>query len=329
MNSQPRLVAIGGGTGLATLLRGLKKLPLAVTAIVTMTDNGHSSGRLSRDLGVLPPGDVRKCLAALAKDEALLAKLFEYRFKGSRGISGHTAGNLLLLALSDITGSFDRAIQESSRILSIKGRVIPSTLEHVSLLAKLGNGQMALGEVDIPRRGHTFGIAEIQLVPEKVKANPAALEAIKEAEVIIIGPGSLFTSILPNFLIMDLRRALERSKAKKYFVCNVSTERGETEHFSVRDHVETLSRYLNITLDRIVVNNKTLSQNGRGYKLGSVQNITTTEKQIDKVPISRVDIIDDEQPLHHHPDKLATELWQLLANQLSYRPKERPCSDQQ
>jgi len=321
MTSQPRVVAIGGGTGLATLLRGLKKLPLAVTAVVTMTDNGQSSGRLSRDLGVLPPGDVRKCLAALAKDEALLAKLFEYRFKGSRGISGHTAGNLLLLALSDITGSFDRAIQESSRILSIRGRVVPSTLEHVALLAKLGNGQMALGEVDIPRRGHVFGISEVQLIPEKVKANPEALAAIKEAEVIIIGPGSLFTSIIPNFLIADLRRAVEHASAKKYFVCNVSTERGETERFTVRDHVEALDKYLEAKLDLVIVNSKTLSYNGRGYKLGSVQNITTQEKQINGSPVVCEDLVNDQQPLHHDPDKLAATIWRQISSWHACRQK--------
>lgn len=314
MTSQPQVVAIGGGTGLATLLRGIKRLPISLTAIVTMTDNGQSSGRLSRDLGVLPPGDVRKCLAALAKDEALLARLFEYRFKGSRGISGHTAGNLLLLALADITGSFDRAIQESSRILSIKGRVIPSTLEHVSLLAKLGNGQMALGEVDIPRRGHKFGIAEISLVPEKVGSNPDALKAINEADIIIIGPGSLFTSILPNFLIKNLRQAVEKSSAKKIFICNVSTERGETEHFSVQDHVETLAKYLSVKLERIIVNSKQLARNGRGYKLGNVQNITTKDKKIAGTPIVATDLVDETQPLHHNPEKLALVIEKLIAS---------------
>lgn len=227
MINLPRVVAIGGGTGLATVLRGLKNYPISLSAIVTMTDNGASSGKLSRELGIQPPGDIRKCLAALASDETLLTQLFEYRFTRGRGLSGHSLGNLLLLALTEITGDFDRAIQASSQILAIKGRVIPSTLDHVSLLAQLKNSQMALGEVDIPIRGHRFGIKKITLVPERVKANPNAVRLIENANLILIGPGSLFTSVLPNFLIKDLRRAVEHSPAAKIYICNASTERGK------------------------------------------------------------------------------------------------------
>lgn len=311
MSSTPRIVAIGGGTGLATLLRGLKKYPAEISAVVTMTDNGQSSGRLSRDLGTLPPGDVRQCLAALAEDEDLLAKVFEYRFTGSRGLSGHALGNLLLLALSEITGNFDKAVQESSRILCIKGKVIPSTLNHVSLLARLGNDQMALGEVDIPRRGHRFGIKEIQLVPTDIKGNPAAIEVIKKADLIVIGPGSLFTSVLPAFLIRDLRRAIGKASAQKVYICNISGERGETERFTVEDHLKTLQQYLPTKLATVIVNNRVLSSNGKEYQLGNIQNITTESKRITSVRVTSADLIDEKNPLHHDPDKLAKVIWQI------------------
>ncbi|MEX2361878.1 MAG: gluconeogenesis factor YvcK family protein, partial [Patescibacteria group bacterium] len=200
MIPKPKVVAIGGGTGLSTLLRGLKNHPISLSGIVTMTDNGASSGRLSREMGVLPPGDIRKCLAALSNDEQLLTKLFEYRFNRGRGLSGHSLGNLLLIALSDITGGFDSAVEASSKILSIKGQVIPSTLDHVSLIAELNNGQSALGEVDIPKLGHRFGIGKISIVPPDAVANPTAVHFINNADLIIVGPGSLYTSILPSFL---------------------------------------------------------------------------------------------------------------------------------
>lgn len=311
-----KVVAIGGGTGLATLLRGLKNYPVSLSGIVTMTDNGASSGRLSREMGIQPPGDVRKCLAALANDETLLTRLFEYRFKRGRGLSGHSLGNLLLLALADITGSFDAAVQASSKILSIKGQVIPSTLEHVSLLAELANGQMALGEVDIPVQGHRFGIKKISLVPDKATANPTAVHFIEQADLILIGPGSLFTSILPNFLIKDLRQAIAHSAARKFYIANCSTERGETENYTVSDHVIQLKKLLNGTqLDGIIVNNRIVTSTITEGKLGSVHNITTTERTIAGVAVIAADLINESQPLYHDARKLGEAVWRVLAEQ--------------
>lgn len=311
------IVVIGGGSGLATVLRSLKNYPVNLTAIVTMTDNGQSSGRLSREMGTLPPGDVRKCLAALAGDEELVTKLFEYRFKKGRGLSGHSLGNLLLLAMSDITGDFESAVEASSKILAIKGQVVPSSLDHVNVIAELNNGQMALGEVDIPILGHRFGIKKIGLIPPQTDANPRAVSAIETADLILVGPGSFHTSILPNFLIKDIRYAFEHSPAKKVFICNVSTERGETEGFSVEDHVAKLREYVNGTrFDGVVVNNKAVMVSKSEGKLGSIRNITTDETEIMGMPVISDDVVSDESPLYHDPKKLGQVIWKLLRERL-------------
>lgn len=313
MTPRPKVVAIGGGTGLATIARGLKNYPVSISAIVTMTDNGKSSGRLSREMGVLPPGDVRKCLAALSSDEQLLTKLFEYRFKQGRGLAGHSLGNLLLIALAEITGDFDKAVAASSKILSIKGEVIPSTLEHVSLLAKLKNGQLALGEVDTAIQGHRFGIDEVILQPPKVKANPNALHFIQYADLIIAGPGSFYTSVVPNFLIGDLAEAVKRSPARKIYVCNVSTERGETEGFSAADHFREFEKYAGKNVfDTVLVNSRLISEADNEGKLGSIRNITTEEERINSAAVVRRDIIDENSPLYHDHRKLAEALWEIF-----------------
>jgi len=317
MTARPRVVAIGGGTGLASLLRGLKHYPVRLSGIVTMTDNGQSSGRLTRDMGVLPPGDVRKCLAALADDEDLLLKLFEYRFSRGRGLSGHSLGNLLLAALTDITGDFESAVRASSKILSIKGEVIPSTLQHVSLLAELGNGQMALGEVAIPIQGHRHGIRRVTLVPPEISANPRALRFLSEADLIIIGPGSLYTSIVPNFLIPQLRQAFEQSAGLKLYIANASTERGETEGYSVADHLTHLRSYINGTrLDGVIVNNNLVADHGREGVLGSIRNISTDQESIDGVPVYSADLIDQNKPLYHDSTKLAEKIWTVFTEKM-------------
>lgn len=313
MTPKPKVVAIGGGTGLSTLLRGLKHFPVSISGIVTMTDNGASSGRLSREMGVLPPGDIRKCLAALSNDEQLMTKLFEYRFNKGRGLSGHSLGNLLLIALADITGDFDSAVQASSKILSIKGEVIPSTLEHVSLIAELANGQRALGEVDIPKLGHRFGIKKITLVPPNVAANPTAVHFINNADLIVVGPGSLFTSVLPSFLIKEIRQAVEQSSAMKIYVCNASTERGETEKYSVAEHIGQLKRYVNGThFDAALVNSQVVAKDKKEGNLGSIRNITTDEAEILGVPVVARDLINETQPLYHDSKKLADAIWEIF-----------------
>ncbi|HUD20579.1 MAG TPA: uridine diphosphate-N-acetylglucosamine-binding protein YvcK [Candidatus Saccharimonadales bacterium] len=313
MIDKPKIVILGGGSGLSTLLRGLKYYPVSLSGIVAMADNGASSGRLSRELGVLPPGDVRKCLAALSDDEELLTKLFEYRFQRGRGISGHALGNLLLLALTDLTGSFEKAVQASSRILAIRGQVIPSTLQHVSIVAHLKNGQQALGETEIPIQGHRFGIETVTILPDNAQANPTATHFIENADLLIFGPGSLFTSVVPNLLIQDIRRAVEKSSAQKIYVCNVSTERGETEKLSVEDHVKVVAKHLGrAKLDKVIVNNKTLIRSSNSGKLGSICNITDGRKTVQGVSVVSADVIDPAQPLFHDPKRLAEVIWQVF-----------------
>jgi uncharacterized cofD-like protein len=314
MSLGPNLVAIGGGSGLATLLRGLKSYPVNLTAIVTMTDNGRSSGRLRRETGILPPGDVRNCLTALANDEELATKLFAHRFKKGRGLSGHSLGNLLMLALTEITGDFESAVTASSKILAVKGRVVPSTLDNVNITAELGNGSTTVGEVSIGVLGHRFGVKRVQLLPPDAAAHPEAVRSINEAELILVGPGSFYSSVAPNFLITEIRQAFERTKARKLYICNISTERGETEGYSVEDHINHLREYVNGTkFDGVLVNSKVVATSKKEGKLGSVRNITTTDDQVGGMKVYLADLVNEAAPLYHDPTKLSREIWRLIA----------------
>jgi len=241
------VVVIGGGHGQATLLRGLKEYTHNITAIVTVADNGGSSGDLRRDLGVLPPGDIRNCLTALSSNEALLSQLFQYRFKSGSGLEGHALGNLLITALSEITGSFEEAVSESGRVLAIYGQVLPSTLTDVQLM----------GEIEDPETGKILridGESQLTNTPGKIKrvwldpantpAYPPTISAILTADLILIGPGSLYTSLLPNLLVGGLADAIQASRSQKYFICNVATERGETDGFSASDHLNVIEKHL-------------------------------------------------------------------------------------
>jgi len=235
----PKIVAIGGGTGLSTILEGLKEFTSNVTAIVTVADEGGSSGRLREEFGILPPGDIRNCLVALAEAPQLMRDLFQYRFREGDGIKGHSFGNLLITALTDVTGSFQQAIEESSKVLAIRGKVLPASLEKVRLKAEYVDGSTKEGEDKIPKEEKP--IKRIFLIPPCVKAFPQAVEAIKEAEIIILGPGSLFTSILPNLLIEDIKKSIcQRRNILKIYICNVMTQHGETDNFTAFDHVETI-----------------------------------------------------------------------------------------
>jgi uncharacterized cofD-like protein len=233
-----KIVAIGGGTGLSTLLRGLKRHTSNLTAVVTVSDDGGSSGRLQKELGILPPGDIRNCLVALADDEALVTDLFRYRFSEGQGLSGHSFGNLFLAAMTGITGNFDSAIKESSRVLNIKGRVLPSTLAPVRLCAELGDGTRVYGETNVSSA--TSPIVRLSLEPADAAPFAEALEAIRDADAIVLGPGSLYTSILPNLLVGGMARAIEESHAAKIYVCNVMTQPGETDHLTASQHVSRL-----------------------------------------------------------------------------------------
>src|SRR3989338_1484998 len=234
----PRGVAIGGGTGLSVLLSGIKTYTNNITAIVTVTDTGGSSGRLRDELDILPPGDIRNCLVALADAEPLIRNLFQYRFQEGEGLKGHSFGNLFITALSMVTGDFEKAIRESSKVLAIRGRVLPSTLDKVTLVGQFKDGSTAEGETSITAVRKP--LRRIQLKPENARATEEVIEALETAELIIMGPGSLYTSIIPNLLIKDIRDGILESDAYKIFVINVMTQPGETEHFTAADHIQTL-----------------------------------------------------------------------------------------
>jgi len=236
----PKIVALGGGTGLSTLLRGIKTYSANITAVVTVADDGGSSGRLRREIGVLPPGDIRNCLAALADEETLLAELFQYRFQGGTGLSGHSFGNLFLAAMADITGDLEQAVVASSQVLAVRGEVLPATLTDVTLWAELADGRRIQGESSIAEaRGK---IVQVGCVPETPPPLPRVIEAIAKAEVIVIGPGSLYTSVIPNLLVPDIVEAIAHSSALRIYVCNIMTEPGETDGYTVSDHILAIDR---------------------------------------------------------------------------------------
>jgi uncharacterized cofD-like protein len=238
LSKGPKIVAIGGGTGLSTILEGLKEYTSNITAIVAVADEGGSSGRLREEFGILPPGDIRNCLVSLAEAPQLMRDLFQYRFKEGDGIKGHSFGNLFITALTEVTGSFKDAIEESSRVLAIRGRVVPSSLDKIRLKAEYQDGTIREGEDKIPDEGKP--IKRVYLIPEEVHPNPEAIEAIKEADFIIIGPGSLFTSVIPNLLINQISEEIARKNVMKLYVCNVMTQHGETDGFTAADHLQEI-----------------------------------------------------------------------------------------
>lgn len=238
LNRGPKIVVVGGGTGLSTLLRGLKQYSTNITAIVTVADDGGSSGRLRREMGILPPGDIRNCIAALADEEKLLTELFQYRFQAGDGLIGHSFGNLFLTAMTDITGDLEQAIAASSKVLAIRGKVLPATLTDVNLWAELSDGRYIQGESQITEaRGK---IKTIGCFPADPPALPAVLKAITEADYIVIGPGSLYTSIIPNLLVPDIQKAIAAVNVPRIYVCNIMTQPGETDHYTVADHLKAI-----------------------------------------------------------------------------------------
>ncbi|MBD2386568.1 gluconeogenesis factor YvcK family protein [Cylindrospermum sp. FACHB-282] len=234
----PKIVVVGGGTGLSTLLRGLKTYSANITAIVTVADDGGSSGRLREVFGVLPPGDIRNCLAALADEEKLLTELFQYRFRAGDGLMGHSFGNLFLTAMTEITGDLEQAVAASSKVLAVRGQVLPATLSDVRLWAELADGRRIEGESSIPKAGGK--IVKIGCIPANAPALPAAIKAIKEADYIIIGPGSLYTSLIPNLLVPEIADAIAATNVPRIYVCNIMTQPGETQDYTVADHIRAI-----------------------------------------------------------------------------------------
>jgi uncharacterized cofD-like protein len=317
-----RIVALGGGTGLSTLLRGLRDLSVELerrepaspapelAAIVTVTDDGGSSGRLRRDFDMLAPGDIRNCMVALAEDQALLSKLFRYRFEAGEGLEGHSFGNLFLTALSHVTGDFHKAIRLSSEVLAIRGQIFPSTLTNVTLEAQLESGRSMIGETRIT--GCRDAIRRVSLRPRKAPPAPGALQAIAEADLITLGPGSLYTSIIPNLLVDGVAEAIAASPAKKVYICNLMWEPGETEDYTAADHVEAvLEHSLAGLLDVVVVNNKAIPLGAR--KRYAKQHAFPVEhdnkRLVRMVPeVVATDLLAKGLPLRHDSDRLARML---------------------
>jgi uncharacterized cofD-like protein len=310
----PKIVAIGGGTGLSTLLRGLKRHSSNLTAIVTMADDGGSSGRLRRSLGLPPPGDLRACLAALSDDEDLLTQLFQYRFLQGEELDGHSFGNLFIAALSGVTGSFDRGILEAGRVLSIRGRVLPSTLANVSLVAdktsELDVQAIRIqGESRIPEVPGK--IRRIYLEPPDPPSYPDAIHALLNADLIVIGPGSLYTSVLPNLLVPDIANAIRSSRAYRVYVCNVATQPGETDNYDCHDHWAALVEHAGEGLvDTVVAND------GNDLRLeGSSVAVLPSQNGRLGVPTYIADLVDHRRPWRHDSLKLADSLIALLEEQ--------------
>jgi len=301
----PRIVVIGGGTGLSALLRGLKLHTSNLTAIVTVADDGGSSGELRKNMGVLPPGDIRNCLAALSNDETLLTQIFQYRFSSATGLNGHTLGNLLITALTDLTGSFEEAVAETGRVLAVQGRVLPATLHDVKLVAQIRKGKnsesiQVKGESQIPK---TLGKVErVWLEPNNPKAFPPVIQAILSAELIVIGPGSLYTSLLPNLLVPDIADALKASRALKFYICNVATQPGETDGYLCGDHISTIEKHLGRRLvDLVICNHRfegELPPDGPEW-------VQMEPDLAERYSVYSADLIDVANPWRHDSVKLA------------------------
>lgn len=317
----PRIVAIGGGTGLSTLLRGLKHYTSNITAIVTVGDDGGSSGRLREEQNIIPPGDIRNCIAALADEEQLITELFQYRFKTGSGLEGHSFGNLFLTAMCQITGDMFSAIKESSKVLNISGRVLPSTLENIKLAAEMEDGTTVIGESMIPEaKGH---ILRLRCIPDSPKTIPEVVEAIRSAELIVLGPGSLYTSVLPNLLIDEIVQAISKSKAPKLYIANIMTQPGETDGYTVGDHVQALlehTSYPNI-INGVIVNNwlpdglleKYQSYGYQPVKLDRERCAAMNVQVVEKLLVDET----DQQVVRHNPAQLGRAIIQWFKQEYS------------
>jgi uncharacterized cofD-like protein len=313
-----RVVAMGGGTGLSTMLRGLKEYvarrkserarwPIAdLTAVVTVTDDGGSSGRLRREYSVLPPGDIRNCMVALSKDEHLLSKLFQYRFASGRGLRGHSFGNLFLTALTHIIGDFPGAVQLSGQVLAIRGRIFPLTAENVNLEAELENGQIVRGETNISH-SH-WRIKHLRLKPVDAKPLPEVLSAIREADLILIGPGSLYTSLIPNLLLKQVKEVLLHARGTRVYIANLMTQPGETDGYSVADHVRALYAHTREGLfDWVVVNRKPVSPRVlRRYRAKGAEPVSVSAKELQKMGVGCVsaNLLQDGDIIRHDQKRL-------------------------
>lgn len=317
----PRIVCIGGGTGLSVILRGLKKYPLDITAIVTVADDGGSSGRLRNDLQMPPPGDIRNVLVALADTEPLLESVFQYRFQNGKGLAGHTLGNLMLAALKEITGDFTQAVKEMSRVLAVRGRVLPASEQDVILFAEMTDGTIVKGESQIPKAHKQ--IRRVYLHPPEPTPLEEALQAIEQADGIVIGPGSLYTSILPNLLVKDMAEAIRASRANKIYVCNVMTQLGETDRFTAYDHVRAIYDHIGERLFEIVIINNEVPPLSIQQKYAQ-KNQQMVIPDIERIHRLGCQVIADNLLLHqsvirHDAEQISKHIYQLVTEHMKNR----------
>ncbi|MCZ8513923.1 YvcK family protein [Paenibacillus filicis] len=313
-NYKPRIVVIGGGTGLSVMLRGLKQKPVDITAIVTVADDGGSSGILRSELAMVPPGDIRNVLTALSDVEPLLTRLLEYRFEKGNGLAGHSLGNLMLAAMRDITGDFVTGVRELSRVFAVQGRVLPAANHPIVLKALMEDGSTVEGESKIPKAGGV--IKRVMIEPEDASPLPEALEALERADAILVGPGSLYTSILPNLLVKEIAEAVVQSDALKIFICNVMTQPGETDDYKVSDHLKAVRDHVGHDLfDYVIVNNGEIPE--QVQNLYAEQGARVVHLDLDEVTKQGYKVIADRLVLfrtylRHDADKLSQHIYQLV-----------------
>jgi uncharacterized cofD-like protein len=320
----PKVVAIGGGTGLSMLLRGLKAHTSNLTAIVTVADDGGSTGRLRQEFGVVAPGDIRQCIAALAEAEPLMSRLFQYRFTEGTGLEGHSFGNLFIVAMSEVTGNFETAIHETSRVLNTRGAILPSTLEDVTLSARTSDNELVHGEHNITERGS--GIRELYLNPPSAEAHPDAVRAIMDADLIVVGPGSLYTSVMPNLLVDGIRKAICATSATRVFVCNVATQHGETDGFTVAKHLEALERHAGKGLIHAVVANNNIAHDlPQSWHSDPVHlNGDSDELATKGIRLIEADVVAEENRYRHDPVKLAATILRVYDGRETFVPASAP-----
>ena len=302
----PRVVVIGGGTGLSRLLRGMKAHSDNLTAVVSVGDNGGSSGRLREELGVPPPGDFRNCLVALSDSEPLVRELFQYRFDRGNGLRGHSFGNLFIVAMTDITQNFEEALSHSSKVLAVRGDIIPATAASLTLSAELKDGAVVHGESQIGESGGA--VERLMIEPADARASLSAVDAIRDSDVVVLGPGSLYTSVLPNLLVGGITEALKKSESLKIYVCNVATQKGETDGYRVEDHLEAIQAHtFDNIVDYVIANSRPIDFGDRF--LG--ETVVSDGRPVRHAKIVFRDVIDTAHPVGHDSANLARSIIEL------------------
>ena len=305
----PNIVVIGGGTGMSVLLKGLKQHTDNLTAIIGVADDGGSSGRLRRELGVIPPGDFRNCIVAMSDEESLLPELFQYRFTEGEGLKGHSFGNLFIVAMSHVTDSFQSALSESSKVLAVRGKITPATTANLNLSARMTNGKLIAGESNITAEKGT--VERLYINPPFAKAYGPSEESILDADLVVIGPGSLYTSILPNLMVPGILDALLTTTALRIYVCNVATEVGETQNFFVEDHVNALMKHTDENiLDYVIANNNIIDIGDRF--MGNA--VPVSNEIISNIQVAYTDLLDTNHPVRHDSNKLAEFILSISNN---------------